>query len=73
MTRSTEVKLHGRWLRPGTEVSIRGVRGRFRFHEMVEHLGQTWVTVWGGTKDYGSWRSFDPERIKAVHTKERMR
>jgi hypothetical protein len=72
--RTTEVKFNGRWLRPGVEVSIKGERGRFRFHHLVTAgNGDTYVTVWGGPSGHGSWRSFAPDRIKAVHAKEKMR
>lgn len=60
----------GRHLSPGTEVSIKGERGRFRFvSHTVTDKGVEWIDVVGGPKGCSQWRSFRPDRIKRVHTK----
>lgn len=61
-------QVHGRWLTKGTEVSIRGERGRFRFIKAVERPGGIlWLDFVGGPKHHAQWRSFGPERVKTVH------
>jgi hypothetical protein len=64
-----EATVNGRVLTPGTEVSIRGERGRFRFIKRIERPGQglEWLDFWGGPKGAEQWRSFYPERVKTVH------
>lgn len=60
----------GRHLEPGTEVSIKGERGRFRFvAHVVSDSGAEWIDVIGGSKGVRMFRSFRPDRIKVVHTK----
>lgn len=68
---STEhVSPTGRHLSPGTEVSIHGERGRFRFQRHVTNAsGVEWIDVIGGPKGVRAWRSFRPDRIKRVHYK----
>jgi hypothetical protein len=63
-----DAKIHGRAILPGTEVSIIGKRGRFRFvRRIVKDDGSEWLDFWGGKKGVESWRSFTPESIKTVH------
>jgi hypothetical protein len=77
--RTTSMKANGRNLEPGTEFSVRGQRGRFRFLALVEHLptGHTWIDAYGGDRDprgRRQFRAFRPEDIRTVHrTKERRR
>ena len=76
--RSTRFKLDGKSeMLQGCEISVRGERGRFRFHEHVKTAeGLTWVTVYGPVNAVGSrssWRSFDPGRVKTVHRIKRGR
>ena len=61
--------VHGRTLDPGTEVSIKGERGRFRFMRRIERpeRGLVWLDFWGGPKGCEQWRSFAPERVRTVH------
>ncbi|WP_036959210.1 hypothetical protein [Promicromonospora kroppenstedtii] len=71
-TRSTtHTSAKGRHIGPGTEFSVYGEPGRFRF---VEHVttpaGVEWVTGHGGPRKVRVCRSFRPERIKRVHTKK---
>jgi hypothetical protein len=65
---STETTINGRRVTPGTELSIRGVRGRFRFVQYVEvEGGRSWVDVIGGPANYKLQRSFGVEQVKTVH------
>lgn len=59
---------NGRHITPGTEVSIRGERGRFRFLKRVTRdSGAEWLDFWGGPKGAEAWRSFSADRVKRVH------
>lgn len=63
-----------RHVQPGTELSIIGVSGRFRFVRHVRTATAEWIDVVGGTKAGGDrTRSFRPERVRAVHRIARMR
>ncbi|QIG61589.1 hypothetical protein SEA_XIMENITA_81 [Mycobacterium phage Ximenita] len=69
-----EVVVNGRVLEPGTEVSIRGERGRFRFKAAARTSGGRIVCDFiGGPAGHEQWRSFYPERIKTVHRLNRTR
>lgn len=58
----------GRRVEVGTELSIVGERGRFRFFEhVVTDKGAEWLSVVGGTKGVRMFRAFAPERVKRVH------
>lgn len=68
MTRQTHWTRNRRHVVPGTELSVRGERGRFRFHAYVTNAkGSTWVDVYGGPEGRPMWRSFAPDRITRVH------
>lgn len=73
-TRDLEWRHNGRHVNPGTELSVQGERGRYRFvaHTMNEQ-GDEWIDCYGGPAGYASWRSFAPERIRTVHAKEKTR
>lgn len=60
----------GRWLDPGSEVHIKGERGRFKFVEHVSTPTTEWV--WVRDKDRKH-RAFIPSRISRVHVQQRMR
>lgn len=66
---SDEVTINGRTVTPGTELSIRGERGRFRFLRHVARPGRAveWIDVWGGPKGSEHLRSFRPDRVRTVH------
>lgn len=65
---SDHATVNGRHLTPGTEVSIRGERGRFRFLKRVTRdSGAEWLDFWGGPKKCEQWRSFRADRVKRVH------
>lgn len=58
----------------GTELSITGERGRFRFYEhVVTDKDAEWLTVIGGPgrgdHQTRQFRFFRPERVKTVHRK----
>jgi hypothetical protein len=63
-----DATVNGRQLTPGTEVSIRGERGRFRFLRRVTMAsGRECLDFWGGPTGCCQWRSFYPERVRTVH------
>lgn len=61
--------VNGRHLEPGTEVSIRGERGRFRFVKRVTRpeRGIEWLDFWGGPAKAPHLRSFTADRVRRVH------
>jgi hypothetical protein len=64
-----EVTINNRTITAGTEVSIEGERGRYRFMKKVirPELGVEWLDFWGGPKGFEQWRSFPESRVKRVH------
>ncbi|WAB10836.1 hypothetical protein SEA_TUCK_62 [Arthrobacter phage Tuck] len=59
---------NGRHITPGTEVSIKGERGRFRFLKRVTRdSGAEWLDFWGGPKGCEAWRSFSADQTRRVH------
>lgn len=61
---TTEWSYNGRHVTPGTELKIKGERGRFRFiRHVARPNGSQWVDVIG---DCG-FRAFRPDRIRTVH------
>lgn len=68
-------KIHGRNLERGTELSIQGERGRFKFVQYVYNpeLDVDWIDVIGGKRGVKEFRSFRPERVKRVHWKKKLR
>lgn len=72
---SEEWSTHGRNLVKGTEISIRGERGRFLFirHVVNPSNGAEWVDVIGGKAGTKQFRAFAPARIKTVHWKKKIR
>lgn len=73
--RSNEVTVNGRQVTVGTELSIKGEPGaRFRFKEhVVTPGGNEHITVYGGTKGQGQWRSFALDQVKTVHRVDKLR
>jgi len=61
--------VNGRNLMPGTEVSVRGQKGRFRFVKHVVNGDKEWIDVMGGAQ----FRSFRPSEVRTVHRKNRTR
>lgn len=66
---STEIQINGRNVTKGTELKIKGERGRFRFVKHVKTATSEWVDVWGGPKGAECLRSFHMERVVRVHSK----
>lgn len=68
------VFVNQRKIEPGTEVSIKGKRGRFRFvnatHTSDNRLVLNFV---GGRSGHEMMRSFYPEQVKRVHRLTRTR
>lgn len=66
---TTEIQINGRNVEPGTELKIKGERGRFRFIKYVVAPEGSWIDVWGGTKHAQQLRSFRLDRVARVHYK----
>lgn len=65
---SQPIRVHGRELQPGTEVSITGERGRYRFlGAKTTSSDRVVLDFIGGRAGHECWRSFYPERVKTVH------
>jgi hypothetical protein len=73
-TVETEWQHNGRRVVAGTELSVRGQRGRFRF---VAHVtttaGAEWIDVYGGPDGRAMFRSFAPDKITRVHRTTKAR
>lgn len=67
---SEEIMINGRHVGRGTEISIRGERGRFRFYKHVVNGDKEWIDV---IDKYKAFRSFRPEQVKRVHWKKKIR
>lgn len=67
---TTEMQINGRNVSKGTELKVKGQRGRFRFikHVLTEE-GHEWIDAIGGPKGSEQWRSFRPSEVKTVHIK----
>jgi hypothetical protein len=74
---TTQWQHNGRYVHPGTELTIDGERGRFRFVRfVVNSVGKEWIDVVGGplgAKGHKTMRSFRPSRVHVVHRTTRMR
>jgi hypothetical protein len=68
-------KINGRNVEKGTELSIQGERGRFKFlrHVYNPWIDVEWIDVVGGRKGVSEWRSFHLTRVKRVHWKNKLR
>lgn len=75
MERKTELTVNHRRLVPGTEVTISGVPGRFRFRYVDVHDNGRLpeITVVGGRTGYSLTRTFTVDRIRRVHRIARTR
>jgi hypothetical protein len=68
---SNEIQVNGRIVSVGTEISIIGESGRFRFMKHVKTETSEWIDVIGGKKGYSTCRSFRVSQVKTVHWKNR--
>lgn len=68
-----EMKLNGRILKRGTEFSVKGEKGRFRFIAHVVTDKTEWIDCVGGQKGYEMLRAFSPSRVRRVHVKQMTR
>jgi hypothetical protein len=67
---SEECRINNKVVTPGTELSIRGERGRFKFLKHVINSEHEWIDVLGTS---GQFRSFGIDRVKTVHRIKKMR
>jgi hypothetical protein len=63
------LKVNGRLIENGTEISVSGEPGRFIFRWMTgPHL-----TCWGGRTGHEMYRTFRIDRVRRVHSKPKTR
>jgi hypothetical protein len=67
---SEECRINNKNVVVGTELSIRGERGRFKFIKHVVNGDHEWIEVLGAGQQF---RSFSPDRVKTVHRITKMR
>lgn len=72
-TKHETMKINGRILEKGSEFSVKGQRGRFRFIAHVVTDKTEWIDCIGGQKGYEVFRSFNPDQVRRVHVKQTMR
>jgi hypothetical protein len=70
-TVKNEIQINGRTVVAGTELSITGEAGRFRFVKHVKTPTAEWIDVVGGRKGYSVFRSLYVSRVKTVHWKNK--
>lgn len=71
-----EVQVNGRTMSPGTEFSVKGERGRFKFKcaRVDPDTGALlWITGLGGPAGHFTFRSFGPNRTITVHRVDKIR
>jgi len=70
-----KVVINGRHVEKGTEISITGERGRFKFlrHIYNPAIDVEWIDCYGGKKGTWEWRSFHLVKVKRVHYKKKIR
>lgn len=68
-TKQNDITLNNRHVTRGTELSVAGWRGRYRFqYAHTNDQGDlAEVVVYGGPKGHGIYRSCAPERVRTVH------
>lgn len=62
-----ELVINSRKVVRGTELKIKGERGRFRFIKHVDTGTKQWIDVYGGLKGHEMLRSFPEDRVMRVH------
>jgi Na+-transporting NADH:ubiquinone oxidoreductase subunit NqrF len=68
-TQPEVLKVNGRLIQDGTEISISGEPGRFIYRWMTGDA----LTVWGGRTGNEMYRSFTIDRVRRVHSKPKSR
>ena len=63
------LRVNGRVIEVGTEISVTGEPGRFTFRWMT---GDD-LTCWGGRSGHEKYRTFSIDRVKTVHAKPKLR
>lgn len=65
----------GRWIEPGTELTVQGIRGRVKFVKHVKVMAEGEVQAeWIDVIDrHSHFRSVRPEKIKTVHWTKKLR
>lgn len=58
---------NGRHVTPGTELSVRGAKGRYTFVAHVTAGAGEWIDCYGGPDTRPAMRSFSLDRITVVH------
>ena len=65
----TELQINGRYVKPGTELKIKGWPGRYRFVKYVKtEVGREWIDVLTNS-DY--FRSCSLDMVRTVHSKNK--
>lgn len=67
---SHEIMINNRHVVQGTELSISGERGRFRFFKHVVNGDKEWIDV---VDKFKAIRSFRVDQVKRVHYKNKIR
>lgn len=70
---SHETTINGRTVEVGTELSIKGEPGRFRFLKRIKTPTSEWIDVIGGKERYSRYRSFRVDAVRTVHRLNRIR
>jgi Na+-transporting NADH:ubiquinone oxidoreductase subunit NqrF len=65
------LKINNRVIEQGTELSIIGETGRFKFMYVFDRDHS--ITVYGGKNGHAMFRSFMPNQVSRVHTKKKLR
>ena len=66
----TTVRLNHQLVTPGTELSVKGIRGRVRFIKQVTTSTATWIDVFDRDAHF---RSVRPAAVKRVHRISKLR
>lgn len=67
---SDECRVNNKIVLKGTEISIRGVKGRFKFVKHVVNGSYEWIEVLGNDMQFHSFRL---DRVKTVHRIKKLR
>lgn len=68
------LRINGKYVHPGTELSIKGKRGRYRVIDVgMTGDGKTIINTFGGRSGHELLHSFYVHSVSHVHRLERMR